>query len=89
MENCYLLTPNSEEAKSFSEKTDLLNRWNKNSIEFILHPNSKINYCYRIELKPSLVEFYKDTLESLNVELFCSAKEYLIKYPPQQNENFI
>lgn len=52
----------------------------------IPNPNNNLFPCYRIELKESLVNQYRLTLESLNAEIYESAEQYLVAYPLIETE---
>ena len=94
--NYYIVLPitvqNIQNAYAFieTEKNGFFNIGDNNeTLQIIANPNGTMFPCYRFELKESLVDFYRITLEALNAELYESAEAYLIAYPPQQNENFI
>jgi hypothetical protein len=93
--NYYIVLPitmqNIQNAYSFIEtEHDNFKNVGDNYVCLIVpNPNNPMLPSYQIELKESLADFYRKTLEALNAELYESAEAYLIAYPPQQNKNFI
>jgi hypothetical protein len=93
--NYYIVLPitlqNIQNAYSFieNEHKNLKNVGDNYVCLIVPNPKNPILPSYQIELKESLVDFYRTILENLNAEIYESAEAYLIAYPPQQNENFI
>lgn len=89
--NYYIVLPitmlNIQAAYSFIEleNANFLNIGDNRVFEIIPNPNNNIFPCYRIELKESLAEGYRLTLESLGAEIYESAEAYLEVYQPIKN----
>jgi hypothetical protein len=93
--NYYIVLPitlqNIQNAYSFieTEHKNFKNVGDNCVCLIVPNPNNPMLPSYQIELKESLVDFYRTTLEGLNAEFYESAEAYLIAYPPIENENFI
>ena len=88
MKNYYIVIPVTELNVSpvftfiAAENQNCLNIGDNRVVEIIPNPKSLIFPCYRIELKEELVEQYRAQLESFNAEIYESAEQYLLAYPP-------
>ena len=83
-----------------AENENFLNIGDNRVFEIIPNPKSLIYPCYRIELKEELLsktwlgefdfETYLQAFTRLNAEIYESAEQYLLAYPPvETDENFI
>jgi hypothetical protein len=95
MKNYYILLPlmptNIIQVYAFveKEKSNFENVGNNNILLPIMHPNNAACLCYQVELKQSLVDFYKEQLVAMQAEIYESAEAYLLQYPLSQLENEI
>ena len=91
--NYYILLPllstNILQVYAFveNEKDNLENIGNNNVLLPIIHPKNIALLCYQIELKESLANQYRLTLESLSAEIYKSNEAYLLQYPPPNLES--
>ena len=98
--NYYIVLPitiqNVANAYLFIESENFQNIGNNRIFEIIPNPKNAIFPAYRIELKEDLLsktwlgefdfETYLEAFNRLNAEIYESAEQYLVAYPPTETE---